>query len=88
MLAPLGNYMFIMLMACTTILLICYAYDTYRAGIEAGRSLPVDLEFPVHPQPRRSRVRFPATRLRLKERRSRPPRPRLWSRPGRLKLDT
>jgi hypothetical protein len=45
MLAPLGFYLLIMLIACKMILLICWAYDTARAEIEAGRSRPADSEF-------------------------------------------
>jgi hypothetical protein len=45
MLVPLGFYLLIMLIACTMILLICWAYDTASAAIEAGRSRPEDSEF-------------------------------------------
>jgi hypothetical protein len=83
MLAPLGFYLLIVSVACTTILLICWAYDTDKAEIEPGLSHPADLEFPVHPHARRSHARFPAPRLPERGRRSRPLRPRLNSSNGR-----
>jgi hypothetical protein len=83
MLVPLGLYLLIMLITCTMILLICWAYDTERAEIEAGRSDPADLEFPVRPNARRSHIRFPAPRLPERGRRSLLLRPRLNSSNGR-----
>jgi hypothetical protein len=83
MLAPLGFFALIMLSTCTMILLICWAYDTDRAKIEAGRSQPADLEFAVHSHARRSHSRFPAPRLPERGRRLRPLRPRLDSSNGR-----
>jgi hypothetical protein len=83
MLAPLGYNLSIMVGVCTLLLLICWAYDTVGAQIEAGGSRPAESEFLVHPYPRRSRVRPPAPRL-PKGWRSRSPRPQLWSRPSPL----
>jgi hypothetical protein len=45
MLAPLGFSLLIMLIACTLVLLICWAYDSRKASLEAGRSRPTDLNF-------------------------------------------
>ena len=63
MLAPLGFYMLIMVIACTTILLLSWARDTYTAETEADLSRSADLKFPVHPRARRFDVTFSATRL-------------------------
>ena len=43
MLAPLAINLLIMLFTCVILLLFCWAWDTDKAGIEAGQSHP-DLE--------------------------------------------
>ncbi len=40
----MGFYLLTMLITSTIILLICWAYDTDRAEIEAGRSRPAEPE--------------------------------------------
>ena len=45
MLAPLGYYLFTLVLTCTTILLSLWAYDTGKVAIEARRSRPEDSEF-------------------------------------------
>jgi hypothetical protein len=63
MLAPLGLYLLAMLIMCAMVLLICWAYDSYRAEIEAGPSRRGDLKFPAQPHARKFNVAFPAPRL-------------------------
>jgi hypothetical protein len=53
MLTPLALFLLMMLIACTLTLLICWAYDTVGAEIEARRPRPAVLELPVHPHKRR-----------------------------------
>jgi hypothetical protein len=45
MLAPLGFYLFTMVMTCSIVMLSCWVYDTNRVAIEAWRSRPADLGF-------------------------------------------
>jgi hypothetical protein len=85
MLAPLGFYLVIILIACTTILLLCWVYDTARAEVEARRSRPADSKFVFDSTPfagtrassaASSRIRFEAatpTRGRRRLRKSLPP---------------
>ena len=63
MLAPLAIFLLIMLIACTLTLLICWGYDTHIAEIEASRSRPVVLKFPVYSRRMRLHFRRPAPRL-------------------------
>jgi hypothetical protein len=63
MLAPLGVYLVITLIACALALLICWAYDAYTAEIEAPQAIPVVLKFPVYSQQRRLHLRRSAPRL-------------------------
>jgi hypothetical protein len=58
MLAPLGFYLLMTLIECTMILLLCWAYDTARAEIEAGRSRPADSEFVLDSIPQEWRPYF------------------------------
>ena len=44
MLAPLGFYLVLTVIACSTILLVCWAHDAHSARIEAGRTHPSELE--------------------------------------------
>jgi PEP-CTERM motif len=61
MLTPLAVYLLMLLIACTLSLLVCWAYDTDHAAIDAGRFGPVDSDIRVRPRKRR----FPATRGHL-----------------------
>jgi hypothetical protein len=45
MLAPLGYFLFTLVVACSTILLGLWAYDTGTFAIGARRSHPADSEF-------------------------------------------
>jgi hypothetical protein len=49
MLAPLGFFLLYMLIALSMVLLLCWAYDTDRAEVEAGRSRLADSEFGLDP---------------------------------------
>jgi hypothetical protein len=49
MLAPLGFFLLYMVIVLSMVLLICWAYDTDRAGVEAGRTRPADSEFGLDP---------------------------------------
>jgi hypothetical protein len=82
MLAPLAVFLLTMLIACTLALLICWACDAYTVEIDAPRSLPVVLEFPVDSRRRRPHFRPPAPRLlELRQRRVEGrPGPRRWHR--------
>jgi hypothetical protein len=51
MLAPLGFYLLNILITCSTILLISWAYDTHRAQIEVGRTPLADSQFGLDPVP-------------------------------------
>jgi hypothetical protein len=66
MLAPLGFYLLMMLIACTTILVICWVDDTIRAETKAGRSRPANFGSPVHHHGRKSHVRISAPVVREK----------------------
>jgi hypothetical protein len=63
MLAPLGFYLLIILIASTLILQIRWAHDTDRAEIEAGWPRLANFEFPVHRHTRTFHVQLPAQRL-------------------------
>jgi hypothetical protein len=51
MLAPLGFNLVFTVFVCSMILLICWAYDTAKAGVEARRSLTSGPKLAVPHQP-------------------------------------
>ena len=77
MLAPLAFNLSIMLLLCTLLLLMCWAYDTLGHPVAAEGTRGAESAFPGHPRPRRCQVR-PAAASLPPVWRSRPPRSGLW----------
>ncbi len=58
MLAPLGFGLLTILLACTGMYLISWAYETHQAAIEAGPFRPADLQLGRDLMPRDRRSDF------------------------------
>lgn len=83
MLATLAVNLSVLLIVCTLLMLIFWAYDHTGHPVEAEGPRPAGWEFRVPPRSRRSPVRRSASR-RPQVWHSRPPRSRLWWPPSHL----
>ncbi len=66
MLAPLGFNLVFTVFVCSTILFICWVYDTATARVEARRSMTAGPELPVVHQTLGYPSQLPAPRLHAK----------------------
>ena len=67
MLAPMGIYLTLTLIACSMILVLCWANDTRNEALETARIHPSVLQFGSHHQARRSHVRPSASKLAARD---------------------
>jgi hypothetical protein len=67
MLAPLGFYLFLTVIECAAILMVCWVVDAHSAETAASRTHRSQLKLTVYPYARSSGGRFRATTLSARE---------------------